>query len=634
MTFALRVAVVLALLGVTLAVFLPVTRAGFVNFDDDLYVYRNDQVRRGLTWRGAAWAFTSVGYAGNWHPLTWLSHMLDVELFGLDAGGHHLVNLLMHLVNTLLLCLVLAGATGSFWPSLAVSAGFALHPLHVESVAWVSERKDTLAAFFWLAAMLAYRRHAARPGAGRYAGVLVLMAMGLMAKPTLVTLPLVLLLWDYWPLGMMTGRGSRTWRSLAAAKLPLLLLSAASAAVTLAAQKGSMIAPTVFPWGTRLAVVPARYLWYLVKGAWPAGLAVFYPLERAAPSGPWLAAAAVLSALLTWLALRPGTPPWLTVGTLWYIGTLAPVIGLVQVGGQSTADRYAYLPLVGLFIILAWEGAGLARRSAALGMSVATAAGGIMAVFAVLTARQVGYWENSIVLFTRAAAVTRDNYLAYGNLGQAYAEQGRLAEAVDPYRRAAMIKPGLAGYRYNLGTVYYALGRYAEAAEAMAETVRLNPRYAQAYFYLGRSYGMLGRRREAIGALTRAYALVPGFADMPYNLGKAYYNVGRYREAASFFLEALALKPDLAEARLELGLAYGRMGRTGEAVAALRASAAAQPASAETLYYMGVALEEDSAPAEAAAAYRRALDLRPDYPEARGRLADLERGAQPGEPRR
>jgi protein O-mannosyl-transferase len=434
---SLALGAALALL--TLAAWLPALGNGFVNLDDPYYVTAQPHVLPGITRAGLAWAATAK-VASNWHPLTMLSHMLDCQLFGLDPAGHHATSLLLHLANVLLLFEVLRRMTGAAGRSAAVAALFAVHPTHVESVAWVAERKDVLSALFWILAMGAWARYARRPSSGRYLLVALLMILGLMAKPMVVTLPFALLLLDVWPL----GRLHLGWKRLAIEKLPLLALSAASSLITLRYQQTSLAPLDVVPWSLRAANALVSYVAYLGKLFLPRDLAVFYPIPLAIPG--WRAAGAALllvalTALAVWRARRE---PWLLTGWLWFLGTLVPVIGLVQVGRQAMADRYTYIPSIGLFLAVVWSVAELARARRAV---LATAAVVVILALAAITRVQVGYWSDSATLFRHALAATGDgNYLAHIGLGKALmgekdwdgaAEQFRAVLARYPYMREA-----------------------------------------------------------------------------------------------------------------------------------------------------------------------------------------------------
>ena len=423
-----RRAVTVLLVVATLAVYAQVIRHDFVNFDDDKYVYENSHVRSGLTWKGIAWAFTTT-VGGNWHPLTWLSHMLDCELFGLNAGYHHLVNVLLHILNSFLLLLVLEKMTGAFWRSATVAALFALHPLHVESVAWVAERKDVLSTLFFMLILWAYVPYAERPSRKRYGLICAFLVLGLMAKPMLVTVPFVLLLLDYWPLERLQldeskgsdGTRGRPGRSgggrkqaalrLIAEKVPLLALVAVSSAVTFVAQQrvGAMSMGTSVPLSGRIANALVSYFAYIGKMFWPSHLAVFYPYRHAVPAWEWAGAALLLVGLSIIVVLAGQRRRYLSVGWFWYLGTLVPVIGLVQVGAQSMADRYTYVPLIGLFLIAVWGAADLTAVWSRGRTGLRALSGVVIVGCMVATSFQVGTWKNGLTLFGHALKVTKAN---------------------------------------------------------------------------------------------------------------------------------------------------------------------------------------------------------------------------------
>ena len=429
-----------------MAAWLPALRNGFINLDDPYYVTANPQVLPGITRAGLAWAMTA-NVASNWHPLTLLSHMLDCQLYGLHPTGHHATSLLLHLANVLLLFAVLRGMTGAAGRSAAVAALFAVHPLHVESVAWVAERKDVLSALFWILAMGAWARYARAPSLGRYLLVFLLMALGLTAKPMVVTLPFALLLLDVWPLDRL-GLG---WKRLAVEKLPLLALSAASSLITLRYQETSLVPLGVVPWRLRAANALVSYAAYLGKLFLPRHLAVFYPIQPAIPA--WeVAGAAVLLIAITVLAIwRARREPWLLVGWLWFLGTLVPVIGLVQVGRQAMADRYTYIPSIGLFLAVVWSLAELGRAHRA---ALATAAGIVILALAATTRVQIGYWSDGATLFRHALAATDDgNYLAHIGLGKALMGEKDWDGAAAQFRAVLARYPYMGEARAGLETV-------------------------------------------------------------------------------------------------------------------------------------------------------------------------------------
>ena len=512
MRYKLLVCVFLAV--ATLAVYWQVGSYEFVNYDDNYYISDNSHVQQGLTGDSIIWAFTATHIA-NWHPLTWLSHMLDCQLYGMNPTGHHLTNVFFHLVNTLLLFLVLKWMTGALWRSGFVAALFALHPLHVESVAWVAERKDVLSTLFWMLTMWAYLGYTKRPGVKRYLLILLFFALGLMAKPMLVTLPFVLLLLDYWPLGRIwlgqsgiehpvanqaniAAKKPRTQIfRLLLEKTPLFALAAVSSVVTFIVQKsgGAVKALETYPFNIRITNAMVSYFRYISKAIWPQKLAALYP--HPGQSLPmWHAAlAGLLLVVISTVVIRAGRRcPYLPVGWLWYVGTLVPVIGLVQVGEQAMADRYTYVSLIGLFIIIAWGVPELVKgwrqRRLALGVSAGVLLLGLM----VCTWFQARHWKDTITLFTHAVNVTANNYVAHYSLGLALGKEGKLEESMEHSYKALRIKPDYADAHNNLGTALAKQGRMKEAAAHFSEALRINPDYQKARENLEKALFILRKR--------------------------------------------------------------------------------------------------------------------------------------------
>jgi tetratricopeptide (TPR) repeat protein len=543
-----RGAVALALAVVTLAVYAPVARHGFVDYDDDEYVFRNPRVRAGLSAEGVAWAFTSLE-AANWHPLTWLSHMLDCDLYGLRPAGHHLTNLVLHTLNVVLLFLILAWLTGRTWPSAAVAALFALHPLNVESVAWVAERKNLLSTLFWILAIAAHGWYARRPGPRRYLAVVLATVLALLSKPMTVTLPVVLLLLDFWPLGRM---GRATGR-LVVEKLPLVALAVLTSWITFEAHRrgGSVVLVDAIPPGARLANAIVSYAAYALKLVWPARLGVFYPHRESSLPAAQVAATAVVLALLTAAALRAAPrAPYLTVGWLWYVVTLLPVIGIIQVGTQAMADRYAYLPAIGLFVALAWGAAAMAtRRSLSRVLAVGLAAA--LVALAARTSVQLRAWRDSVSLFTSTIAAVPDSWVAHYNLGNALTAAGRTAEAEGEFAETVRLRPRFARAHNNRGDALDALGRHQEAIAAYREAIRVNPDLAEAHNNLGTSLAASGRLAEAEVALREALAKRPDFVEAWLNLGIVLRRLGRLAESGDALSHAVVLRPDFDLARYQ-----------------------------------------------------------------------------------
>ena len=573
--------IVLALSLLVSGVYWQVGGHAFVNLDDDVYVYENPIVLGGLTLEGAKWAFTTF-HASNWHPLTWLSHMLDAELFGPSAGWHHRVNVLLHLLNTGLLFLVLWRMTGGMWPSAFVAALFGVHPLHVESVAWVAERKDVLSTLFWILTMGAYLRYAQRPGMGRYLLVAVLFALGLMCKPMLVTLPFVLLLLDWWPLGRMSREGapvSEQWRLAMPMvfrrmweKIPLLGMSAISCAITYLAQaKGGAVSQFEhLPFGSRISNAFVSYVAYLGKAVWPSSLAVFYPhpatIHANVPA--WeIAGSVLLLCGLSIIVLREGhRRPYLAVGGLWYLGTLVPVIGVIQVGAQAMADRYTYVPLIGVFIAVAWGIPELLAGWRFRRFALEALGGAVVLALSLAGWSQVGYWRDSVTLLSRAVAVTDGNWVAMNNLGISYEKLGQYQQAIGCYREALRIKPDDAKAWNNLGVSCEKLGQYQQAIGYYREALRIKPDYAYAWNNLGVSYEKLGQYQQAIGCYREALRIKPDIPSVWTNLGAAYVKFGEYPKAAEAYREAIRLKPGDAYAWNNLGVSCIKLGQQQQAI--------------------------------------------------------------------
>lgn len=595
----------------------------FVNFDDPEYVSQNPHVRGGLTAAGAVWAFTS-SEAANWFPITWISHMLDCQLFGLRSGSHHLTNVFFHALATLLLFGFLHRATHARWRSAFVAFLFALHPLHVESVAWVAERKDVLSAFFWFLTLWAYVRYSERPNVRRYALVLASFCLGLMAKPMTVTLPFVFLLLDVWPLQRLRV----TERRVLLEKLPFFGLATFAAVVTYLVQRasGAVQALSIFPIELRAENALVSYMVYVGKMLWPTDLAVFYPYPQFIAA--WQAASAGIAIVgISAFVLRSFRAyPYLAVGWLWYLGTLVPVIGLVQVGAQARADRYMYVPMVGLSIMLAWGATDVVRRWPRAKTAVlAVSAAGCSSCFA-LTAVQVRHWRDSESLFRHALAVTDRNYVAQHNLGVALAAMpGRLPEAIPHLEVALRIEPDSARAHTDLGNALANTpGRLEDAVAEYRTALRIAPDSAITHNDLGNTLLRTpGHGTEAIEQYQTALQLKPDYAEAHNNLGTALAGIpGRLQEAISEYEAALRIDPGYAEARTNLDAALANdPKRLPETIAHDQAALRAEPDSAEVHYNLGVALAKTGGRlAEAISEYEKALRLKPDYAEAQNNL--------------
>jgi protein O-mannosyl-transferase len=715
----------------TIAVFWPVARLDFVNYDDPDYVTSNLHVQSGLTWQSTAWAFTS-GHASNWHPLTWLSHMLDWQLFNKNAGGHHLVSLAFHIANTLLLFLVLRRMTGAHWRSAVVAALFALHPLHVESVAWVSERKDVLSTLFFLLCLGAYARYvevldgdrnpacagqppelrgprpearaskpkvrnrnaddqsqkanlsgsrltqpsagllplsplSSRPAFVFYCLALLFFALGLMSKPMLVTLPFVLLLLDGWPLHRFRpgtpGSNLRTMVRLVAEKVPFIALSLTSSVITLIVQQRGGAVSTILTLGARVANALVSYARYIGKMFWPAKLSVLYPHPGHWPAWQVTASAALVVAISAGAVWGSRRRPYCAVGWLWFVGGLVPVIGLVQVGVQSMADRYTYVPLIGLFIVLVWgisEWVPLGRwRTPTLAWGAALA----LVVCASLTSRQVQFWRDSLSLFGHAVEVTSNNYLAYhnigfylygqgktdeamvnylkaleinpayedalNNMGYALAAQHKYAEAIGYYERALRVRPNHADVHNNLGNALADLGRSEEAIEHYRRALDANPEHPDAHNNLGIALAALGKIDAAIDQFHDALRFKPNNAGAHSNLGNALAAKRDFEGAVKEYQESLRLNPDDAQAHNNLGNVLSELRKLDEAIPHYTQALRLNTNNPEAHFNLGTALARQGRTAEAIGQYNEALRLKPDYAEARRQLNTLSQGGAP-----
>ena len=545
-----------------LSVYWQVRNHDFINFDDDLYVTINPHVQTGLTLDSIIWAFTST-HASNWHPLTWLSHMLDCQIYGMNPGQHHLTNVLFHILNTLLLFFVFKRMTKDLWQSGFVAALFALHPLHIESVAWVAERKDVLSTFFWMLTLRSYVRYVERSGLNRYLPVLFFFILGLMAKPMLVTLPFVLLLLDYWPLKRFrlgsseNGQDCRPrsfYLGLVWEKLPFFLLAAGSSVITFMVQKstGAVSTLAVIPFHVRIFNAIVSYASYIRKMIWPHNLAVLYPYPKSISYWQVVGAGLLLAAITVVVFRTVKTKPYFAVGWFWFLGTLVPVIGLVQVGLQTMADRYTYVPLIGLFIMVAWGVPDILGKWRYKKKIFAVLSVFVLSAFMICTWFQVGKWRNSMTLFQNAADVTENNYAAYEKLGEALAAQGKMDSAIQHYSEALRIRPDFESTYLSMGVALREQGNYDAAIRHFREALRINPNNAIAHNNLGVVLARKGNAKEAVSQFFEAIRINSDYAGAYYNLGKIFANQGKIEDATLYYRKTLHIDPNMTQALYNL----------------------------------------------------------------------------------
>jgi len=570
------VAICIALAGITWTVFGQTLRHDFINYDDDLYVYENPKVVFGLTRPAILWAFTHA-HAGTWHPLTSLSHMLDCQVYGLNAGGHHFTNVLLHTLAVVLLFLFLQQVTGAPWRSAFVAAVFAVHPLRVESVAWIAERKDVLSGVFFMLTLLAYARYVSgERSLRRYLSVAFFFALGLMAKPMLVTLPVVLLLLDYWPLCRFGSHSSRTganfarrstFSRLVAEKIPLFLLSFLSSLLTWWAQQAFMRSTSEIPLVLRVENAIVSYTRYLRQLLWPVDLAPFYPHPQATLPMPLvIAAAALLVAISAAVLFYVRKRPYLTIGWGWYVVMLLPVIGLVQVGEQALADRYTYLPEIGIVLAITWTAADATAGIRRLQRSVAFTAVAVTVTLAWCAFHQTRYWRNSESLWLHTLAVTKNNDLAHNNLGGVWWRSGRVDDAIREYQAALKITPESPVARNNLGSAFLKQGKVDEAIQEFRRVLSRDPQSITGRFNLAGALLRSGRVTEAVAEYEKAVAINPDFTQGHLALGHALMRAERLAEAIAQFKIALQLQPGYAHARNSLATAFAASQQWGEAI--------------------------------------------------------------------
>ncbi len=628
---------------------------GFVNFDDDVYVYKNGQVTGGVTKASAQWAFTHV-HSSNWHPITWLSHMLDCQFYGLNAGGHHFTNILIHAITCVLLFLLLRAMTRFLWRSAFVAAVFAIHPLRVESVAWIAERKDVLSGLFFVITIAAYVWYARRTWSlGRYLVVVLLFSLALMSKPMVVTLPFILFLLDYWPLNRFIASENRSipWRCICD-KIPLLALSAAMCAATILAQHEAV---SPLPLSLRLSNAAVSSMVYLRQLFFPADLVVLYPFpEHGLPQAEIILVGCLLLAISVAVFLARGKYPWALFGWLWYLGMLVPVIGILQVGAQAHADRYTYLPQIGICIALTWSVAELAARWRPSQMALSAVSMAVVIALVVGARKQTAYWQNSRTLWARTVALTSDNVVAQNNLGNALLDEGLLDEAITHLKEARRIKPDDAKTAFNLGNALIQKGELTEGMANLSEALQLRPDYAEAHINLGSAFLKTGRVNDAADHFERALQLEPGqpsaWNDLGYarlqqgavekamacfqhalqvdptqavtldNLANALMQQGKVDAAIGYYQRALQLKPEFAEAEYNLGTALVQKNNLNDAIVHFQRALGFKPDYANAAYNIGIALFHQDKADEAVTFFQKAIQINPDYAEAHYNLGN------------
>ncbi len=595
-----------ALVAATLVAYEPIRHNGFVSYDDTAYITENPKVTGGITQESVIWAFTN-SHMGNWHPLTMLSHMLDCEIFGLNPLGHHFISVLFHIFNALLIFWILTATTGAMWPSAFVAAVFALHPLQVDSVAWAAERKTVLSGFFWFLTIAVYIWYTKRPCIGRYILLFIVYALCIMTKPVVVTLPLVLLLFDYWPLERIKWRQLGNSSSpkeiirhkasvgrLIAEKIPLFALSAILCLITFVSQKsgGAVIELETVPLDYRIANMFFSYIRYIGKMIWPSRLAVFYPYHIADLSVTTVIICAALFALITIFSISiHRRRKYITAGWLWYVVTLVPVIGLVQAGFQSLANRYMYLPMFGLLIIIAWSAKNLIVKCPQLKAVTAVMGTIVLLSLLILTRAHVRHWQNSITLFEYALKTTTNNATAEVNYGIAlFYEAGRFDEAISYLRKAVQLNPTFAIARYDLGKILLRQGKSNEAIECFNELLRQNGNSAEAHFNLAVAFNMQKKYDDAIKHLEKVLEIDPNYPDARNKMEITLIIAGRPDEAIAYFNKILQTSKDPAEEYTNLGVVYTQAGKYELAIQSFTKAVELKPNSTTTLNNLAWAL--------------------------------------------
>jgi Tfp pilus assembly protein PilF len=539
-----------------LAVFWQVNQYDFISLDDYAYVAENNHIQSGITMEGFHWAFSTT-HAEFWHPLTWLSFMLDYELHGLNPAGYHLTNLILHILSTLLLFWLFCRMTGAVWKSAFVAALFALHPLHVESVAWISERKDVLSAFFWMLTLCLYVYYTEKPVIRRYLLVVFSFVLALMSKPMVVTLPVIMILLDYWPLNRFESKKDNLILWQLKEKLPFFILSAVLAIITLHNPNNTDVSAKVFPLSSRIANAPVSFMIYLEKTFWPHDLSVYYPFSDQLPIWQVMSSILLIFVISYFVIAMMKRLPYLFFGWFWYMITLLPVLGIIQISLYSMADHYHYLPSIGLAVMLVWGIPSLIKSKKKilfpLGLS-------FILIMAFITWKQCGYWKNSIELLNHTLEVTKGNYLMHLNRGAAYDDLGQYNLSIEDYNEAIRLKPDYAEAYYNRGCVYAKLGQYKLTIENCNVSIRLKPDYIEAYFNRGSAYAELGQYKNAIDDFDKTVILQPDYLPAYLNRGYAYAKLGQYQRAIENYDEAIRLQSDYAPAYIRRADLYFNRG--------------------------------------------------------------------------
>ncbi|HBG25919.1 MAG: hypothetical protein A2Y10_00680 [Planctomycetes bacterium GWF2_41_51] len=589
-----------------IAVYWPVYKFDFVKYDDDVYVTDNKNVQNGFDFKNIKWAFTS-GYASNWHPLTWLSHTLDYQLFKDCAGGHHIINILFHIANSLLLFYLFKKMTSSLWPRVFIAAAFALHPLHVESAAWIAERKDVLSTLFWILTMIAYVNYVKDQKVKWYLSALLFFILGLMSKPMLVTIPFVLLLLDYWPLERKFSK------SLLIEKIPFFICSAALSVITYLVQHSSGAITNIEFYGLKLRIgnIIVSYADYILKMIWPMNLACLYPF----PAGGIPAAKVIISGivllLISIISIRLARKhKFFLFGWLWYLGTLFPVIGLVQVGAHAIADRYTYMPLTGLFVIIAFAAKEFISRKRYNLIAVPAAA--VLIFWSVISFQQVKYWKDSLTLFAHTLNITKTNFIINANYAACLNDAGRYDEAIEESKKLIAMKPQSPEVLNDFGCGLMNAGRILEAVEQFRLALKYKPQFPQAYYNLGNALKKINNYEQAAWCYQQAIKFKPDYADAYVNLALTFNEQQKFQESLEICDKVLEFEPQNVFAHGYRGMALASLGKTAEAINEIRFVLKSRPSDIEMYRNLGILLQRNGQTAEAVKAYNDALRIDPN----------------------